>query len=170
VERPLTLPPDLALRRPTEADHQALARLIPQWWGEKRPTIRRLWVRHFGSTSAMVERPDGRVIGAGIAFVSQDQPALGVVLAVAVAPGFRRRGVGRAIVAAVEETLAARGVRSVEAVIWSGNRTGVRFFDALGYAPIAESMATPLYGVPAIENYDGEGEERSVFMRELPAG
>jgi hypothetical protein len=73
------------------------------------------------------------------------------------------------MVTALEARLAADGVLEVEAEVWPGNRPGVRFFEALGYAPIPESLATPLYGIPAIVDYDGPDEDRSVFVHDLAA-
>jgi ribosomal protein S18 acetylase RimI-like enzyme len=170
VERPLTQPVAVSFREATEADHARLARLVHQWWDERPPRIERFWMRHFSPTTLVGEAPDGRPVALAIGFRGSDsggRQAAGVLHLVAVAPALRRRGIGRAIVAAVEARLVAAGATRVEAVVWPGNRVGVRFLEGLGYQPIEESRATPLYGVPAIANYDGEGEDRAVFERSL---
>ena len=167
VDRPLT-PPDFRLRRPTEADHVRLVRLVPEWWGEKRPALPRLWLRQFAGTSRVVETAEGRLIGVGIGFASQDEATRGVILLVAVGAGQRRHGLGTAVAREIEGALGERGATTIEALVWPGNRIGVRFLEALGYAPLPETLATRLFGVPAIADYDGEGEDRSVFVRELP--
>jgi ribosomal protein S18 acetylase RimI-like enzyme len=171
VERALSSPIAVAFRQPTEADHARYARLAREWWDDRPPRIERFWMRHFGPTTLLAEAPDGRPLGLAIGFrgsASSEPAGRGVLHLVAVAPGVRRRGIGRALAAAVEERLVAAGATSVEAVVWPGNRVGVRFLEALGFEPIPESRSTPLFGVPAIANYDGEGEDRSVLVRELP--
>jgi hypothetical protein len=70
-----------------------------------------------------------------------------------------------AVVAALREA----GVGAVESVVWPGNRVGIRFLERLGFAPVPESLATPLYGVPALADYDGDGEDRAVMvLRQRP--
>jgi ribosomal protein S18 acetylase RimI-like enzyme len=169
VERPLIAPSDVRHRQPTEADHRRLARLVREWWDEQPPRLERLWIRHFGPTSLLAENADGRPLGIAIGFAGGADPSRGVLYLVAVAPEVRRRGVGRELVGGVEAALKTRGVASVEAVVWPGNRAGFRFLEGIGYVPTAESAAARLYGLPAIPNYDGEGdtEDRSVLERTL---
>jgi GNAT superfamily N-acetyltransferase len=170
VERALKAPLDAAFRQPTEADHARYARLAREWWDERPPRVERFWMRHFGPTTLLAEAPDGRPLGLAIGFRGADSPGpagRGVLHLVAVAPGVRRRGIGRALVAGIEERLVATGATTVEAVIWPGNRVGVRFLEALGFEPVPDSRSTPLYGVPAMANYDGEGEDRAIFERRL---
>ena len=159
---------DLAIREATEADHVRLAGLVREWWDERPPRLERLWFRYFPGTTLVAETADGRLRGLVIAFVSGHDPLRGVLHLVVVAPDVRRRGVGRRLVAAVEERLAAAGVTSVEAVFWPGNRIAVRFVEALGYEPLPETRATPRYGIPAIPDFDGDGEDRAIFARGLP--
>jgi ribosomal protein S18 acetylase RimI-like enzyme len=162
-------PREVTFRAPTEADHLRLARLVREWWDERPPRIDRLWFRHFASTSVVGTLADGRPIAVAIAFRSPKVRGHGVLTLVAVAPSDRRRGVGRAAVdAAIERLKESDPTTAVEATVWPGNRAGVRFLEALGFAPDPSSRATPLYGVPAIADYDGEGEDRSLFILSLP--
>jgi len=52
---------------------------------------------------------------------------------VAVRPAFRRRGIARALVAAVEERLHAQGIEIVTCLVEDNNRTSLAFFERLGY-------------------------------------
>ena len=164
VERPLSDDSSIRLRPATEADHSALARLIDEWWGERRPRVARIWFRHFAGLSWVAERADGRPVGVAIGARSHDRPATGLLVLVAVAPWQRRQGVGRSLVEAVSRGLEAAGVSSMEATLWPGNRVGVRFLEALGFRPAAEAV-DQLYGVPAIADFDGEGEDRAIYER-----
>ena len=130
--------------------------------------MERFWFRHFSGTTLVGTRGDDRPVALVIGFVGTADPTRGVIHLVAVAPGVRRQGTGRTLVEALEERLGAAGATTVEAVTWPGNRGGIRFLEALGYEPVAESRATPLFGVPAIANYDGEGEDRAIMERALP--
>jgi GNAT superfamily N-acetyltransferase len=171
VELPLSqapYSPEFRLRHATEADHLRLARLVDEWWGERRPRLPRLWLRHFALLSWIAERSDGRPIGLGVGFISIDHVGLGIVHLVAVAPSSRRRGVGRAIADAIEHSLIRQGAERVEATVWPGNRVGVTFLEALGYTPSPDAPDR-LYGVPATTDFDGEGEDRAVFVRRLVA-
>lgn len=57
----------------------------------------------------------------------------GWVYYVAVKPAFRRRGVGAALMARVEDELAARGCPKLNLQVRAGNREAVAFYEALGY-------------------------------------
>jgi len=167
VERPLNLRADLVIRNPDEDDHRALVGRLGAWWAERPLDLPRLWLRHFAGTSWVAATPDGSFAGLAVGFASQDRADTGVLLAVAVAPAYRRQGLGRELVGRVERSLRDAGATRAEAVIWPGNRVAIRFVEAVGYEPIPESRATPLYGVPALADYDGIGEDRAVYVREL---
>ena len=164
VERSLSNDREVRLRAAAEADHGALARLIDEWWGERRPRVARFWFRHFARLSWIAERADGRPVGVAIGARGYDRPSTGLLVLVAVAPSQRRRGVGRSLVEAVWRSLESAGTTSLEATIWPGNRVGVRFLEALEFVPAPEA-GEQLYGVPAIADFDGEGEDRAIFVR-----
>ena len=58
----------------------------------------------------------------------------GWVYAVAVKPGYRRRGVGRALMAKVESALSECGCLKLNLQIRAGNEAVVKFYECLGYA------------------------------------
>ncbi len=166
----MTEPPqNVEIREATAADYQRVARLVREWWDERPPIVERLWFRHFGPTSVVAVTPEGRPAAVAVAFLSASTPTRGVIQLVAVAPAARRAGMGRAVISAAETRLAEAGATSAEAVIWPGNRAGIRFLEALGYRPAEETNRTRLYGVPAIADFDGEGEDRALLVREITA-
>ena len=160
---------DLSFRRPTGDDHPRIVDVVDDWWGGRRmrQALPRLWVEHFGGTSWIVERPDGRLAGFVIAFHSQDDPATGYVHMIAAEPNRRRRGLGRALYERAFADLAGRGARRVVAVMWPANRISVDFHRALGFRVDDGPGSQRLYGTPAFADYDGPGEDRSVFIRDL---
>ena len=133
--------------------------MIDDWWGGRkvRQALPRLWLEHFSGTSWIVERPDGRLAGFVIAFVSQDDPATGYVHLIAAEPNRRRRGLGRALYERAFADLAGRGARRVVAVMWPANRIAVDFHRALGFRVDDGPGSQRLYGTPAFADYDGPG-------------
>ena len=163
---------DLAFRRPTAADHPRIVDVIDDWWGGRkvRQALPRLWLEHFGGTSWIVEGPDGRLAGFVIAFVSQDDPATGYVHMIAAEPNRRRRGLGRALYERAFADLVGRGARRAVAVMWPANRIAVDFHRALGFRVDDGPRSQRLYGTPAYADYDGPGEDRAVFIRDIDGG
>jgi len=57
----------------------------------------------------------------------------GWVYYLAVAPGARRAGIGRALMAAAEDWLLARGVPKIQLMVREDNAEAAAFYAALGY-------------------------------------
>jgi ribosomal protein S18 acetylase RimI-like enzyme len=170
VERPLSgASPALRFRRPAEADHAPIVRLVDEWWGG-RPLHRllpRLWFGHFTRTSWIVETEDGRLAGFLVGFVSPDHPDQAYVHMVAVNPNLRRRGIGGALYKRFFDDVRRRGVRRVTAITWPGNRGSIGFHRALGFREDDGPGTRNIYGVRAHPDYESDGEDRTVFVREL---
>jgi ribosomal protein S18 acetylase RimI-like enzyme len=156
-------------RRPTEADHAVVARVIDEWWGGRRMSwlARRLWFQHFTGTSWIAEDPDGHLVGFLVGFISPDDPETGYAHMIATNPNRRRRGLGRELYGRFFADVRVRGVRRVRAITWPGNRASVDFHRAIGFRVEEGPGVQNLYGTPAYPDYDGDGEDRVVFVREL---
>jgi GNAT superfamily N-acetyltransferase len=159
----------IRLRRPVEADHPGIVSLVDQWWGGRRihDLLPRLWFQHFTGTSWIAETVDGRLAGFLVGFISPDDPETGYVHMIAADPNRRLAGLGRALYDAFIDDVAGRGVCRVKAITWPGNRVSVGFHTALGFRIDDGPGTQRLYGTPAYADYDGEGEDRVVFVREL---
>ena len=160
---------ELVFRRPIEADHAAIVELVDEWWGGRRmrALLPRLWFQHFTGTSWVLETAGGRLVGFVVAFIGPDDPSIGYVHMIASDPNRRRAGIGRALYERVFADFASRGVREVKAITWPGNRTSVAFHTTLGFRIDDGPGTQRLYGTPAYPNYDGWGEDRVVFTREI---
>jgi len=174
VGQVMAAPELLTYRRPREDDHPRLAGVIDEWWGGRRmrQLLPRLWLQHFTGTSWLAETGDGRLAGFLIGFVSPDHPQTAYVHMIATDLNHRRDGVGQALYERFFEDAVAAGAREVKAVTWPGNRVSVAFHLGLGFRVDDGPGAQPLYGTLAYADFDGEGDDRVVFMRELgaPAG
>jgi GNAT superfamily N-acetyltransferase len=165
----VALPPGIRRRRPVETDYPVVIELVDEWWGGRkmRSMLQRVWFQHFTGTSWILEADDGRLVGFAVAFISPDDPSVGYVKMIASDPNRRREGLGRLLYESVFEDLAGRGVRTVKAITWPGNRTSVAFHRAIGFQIDDGPGTQRLYGTPAYADYDGWGEDRVVFSREI---
>src|ERR1044071_601997 len=81
--------------RPLEpGDRRRIASVVDEWWG--RPLgglLPRPFFTEFRNTSFVVER-DGELVAFLVGFLSQSNPEDAYIHAVAVAPTWRRRGLG----------------------------------------------------------------------------
>jgi len=158
-----------ALRHPTEADQRRLVGLVDEWFGGRRVRhlVGRSWFRHFGSTSWLAADPAGRPVGFLIGYRSPDRPGEAVIHLVGVHPNDRRLGVGRALVESFLSDVARAGVTTVCAVAWPDDPIAVAVFRALGFVPDDGPGSQRLFGISAFPDYDGDGEDRVVFVRDL---
>ena len=163
---------ELALRHPTEADQSRLVALVDEWFGGRRVRhlVGRAWFRHFGSTSWLAVDPEDRPVGFLIGYRSPDRPAEAVVHLVGVDPNHRRRGIARALVAGFLTDVARAGVTTVTALAWPDDPIAVAWFGALEFRPDDGPGSQRLFGTTAFPDYDGDGEDRVVFVRELATG
>jgi GNAT superfamily N-acetyltransferase len=160
----------VTLRHPNESDQQPIARVIDEWFGGRRVAhlAGRSWFRHAGSTSFVAEvEPGGRPVAVLLGFVSQDRPDEGVVHLVAVDPNRRRHGIGRRLVEAFAAEAATRGATIVSLLAWPGDPPASAFFAALGFNPRSGPGTENRYGLPAVPDHEGPGEDRIAYIRPI---
>ncbi len=160
---------ELRFRRPVEADHAAVVRVVDEWWGGRRlhDLLPRLWFQHFTGTSWIAETESGRLAGFLVGFRSPDRSDEAYIHMVAADPNLRGRGIGRALYERFFDEMRTRGVRRVKAITWPGNRVSVGFHTAMGFRPVEGPGSQRLYGTPAFADYDYPGEDRVLFVRDL---
>jgi len=164
--------PAIDLRHATEADQPILVRVVDDWFAGRRVRhlVTRAWLRHFGSTSWLAVAPGGRTIGFLIGFRSADHPEEGVIQLVGVDPNRRRQGIGRTLVDAFVDDAVARGAATISATAWPGEPPAVAFFEAVGFTAQSGPGSRRIHGSTAFPDYEGEGEDRILFVREVRAG
>jgi ribosomal protein S18 acetylase RimI-like enzyme len=154
-----------------ESDHAALVAVVDGWWDRKiRWALPRLWLQHFTSTSFVAEGPlggrDDAPLGFVVGFVSQDDPATAYLHLVGVAPGRRRRGIGRALLERFVAATAERGARRATTIAWPGDPIGLAFLRAMGFVADDGPGTRPLYGTPARTDWNRDGDDQVVLDRE----
>ncbi|WP_199429130.1 GNAT family N-acetyltransferase [Qaidamihabitans albus] len=163
----------IALRRAEENDHAEMVRAIQTWWGDSRSPeqarelallLPRLFVEHFSGTSLVAE-DGGDMAGFLIGFHSADDPVLAYVHFVGIDPRRRHDGLARRLYETFFTAAAAAGRRRVGAVTSPANHGSIAFHRRMGFT--LKPGDTMVDGVPVHRDYDGPGQDRVVFVREL---
>ena len=89
------------------------------------------------SSVFLVAEEDGQMVGV---VLGTHDGRKGWINRLAVAPGVRGRGIGRALVDAVEAQLEACGIGIVTCLIEEWNADSMRFFEAIGYVEHRECV------------------------------
>jgi ribosomal protein S18 acetylase RimI-like enzyme len=161
----------LRIGRPSPPDYPDVARVLDDWWERRQVPgiLTRLWFEHFSTTSGLARTADGALAGYLVAFHSPDQPGELVLVALAVSPNLRRRGVARRLHDQLRTDAEVVGARRIVAAVFPGDPMAVAFLQASGYRPLETEGTTRLYGVPAFADHEWGREDRAVFILELPA-
>ena len=98
-----------------------------------------------GMLFLVAEAPDGALVGRlWLSLEAPRAPGTAWVYDIEVEPALRGRGLGRALLAAAERELAARGATSVGLNVFAQNTTALGLYETSGYAVTARQMRKPL--------------------------
>jgi GNAT superfamily N-acetyltransferase len=154
------------IRQLRPSDYRPLISVIDEWWNGRHMAdmLPRLFFDHFTDTSFAAER-DGQLAGFLVGFVSQSRRGEAYIHFVGVEPGERGRGLGRQLYEHFFAAVRARGCDLVRAVTAPVNQGSVRFHQQMGFdIEPADSRAE---GVPVASGYDGDGQDRVRFVKNL---
>jgi GNAT superfamily N-acetyltransferase len=144
------------VRRARPDDFDRIVAVVDEWWGRTiSPLLPRLFLDHFHSTSQVAEDETG-LAGFLIGFISPSRPDEAYIHFVGVRPDLRRSGLARALYDGFADYARDQGCRVLRAITGPGNTGSIRFHEELGFvasAPIAD--------------YDGAGQDRVTFRRDL---
>lgn len=156
----------MEIRALRESDHGIVVPVVDGWWGGRRVAdkLPRLFFRYFAETSFAVEK-DGQLIAFLVGIVGSP-PGEAHVHFVGVHPDHRSRGIGGRLYKAFFEEARGRGCRAVRAVTSPVNRGSIGFHQRMGFDILPGDNETA--GVSVHRDYDGDGKEKVVFVRDLP--
>jgi GNAT superfamily N-acetyltransferase len=156
----------MKVRALREADHGPVISVVDGWW-DGRPVaakLPRLFFRHFGDTSFVVEE-DGEIVAFLVGFVSQSIAGEAYIHFVGVHPEHRGRGVGRRLYGMFFDGVRRRGCGRVRCITSPMNRGSIQFHTRMAFEILEGDGEVD--GVSAHTNYDGDGKEKVVFLRML---
>jgi predicted GNAT superfamily acetyltransferase len=165
----MTDAPPLTTRHPDVSDHGRVLAAVTDWWPDGRGAdirmlLPRLFFQHFTNSSWVVEDEAGDLRAFLIGFQSADDPEVAYIHFVGVDPRLRGAGLGRTLYERFFADMRAAGCRRVDAITGPVNTTSQAFHRAMGFTLSGD---TEIDGVPAYRDYDGPGEHRVAFSRQL---
>lgn len=131
------------------------ARTLSDYW---------LYATLFSTTCPLAIDDDGTVIGAVMAFRSQDDPADVYVQDVIAHPQHRRRGITRSLLESVRSQAQAWGCRRLYLTSEPDNEAAHAAWASLGFVNVAGDHQ--INGVSVVTDFKGPGRSRAVY--ELP--
>ena len=140
----------------TKADFDEIVSVIDHWWGGPTSALAHPLFFYELGQHALIMEDEGRMVGFLLGFVPERAPRVGYIHLVGIDPGYRRRGVGRALYEEFARVVRDLGGVRLKAITTLGNQGSVEFHRALGYA------------VEQVQDYAGPGRARYVFTREAP--
>lgn len=144
--------------------HQIVSHLGEFWGSEGSLHLHHpLFVHEFGDTAYVIK--DGDIVAAYLfGFLSQSEPTA-YANVIAVRSGYRRRGLGRRLYEHFIAYAVSRGCRQLKAVTAPTNQGSIAFHLSLGMGMIGEPNEE---GIPVVRDYSGPGQDRVVFLKQLP--
>lgn len=154
------------LRNVRESDYLPVIAIIDNWWGGRHMAdmLPKLFFQHFQDTSFVAEQ-DGQIIGFLLGFVSQTIPTEAYVHFIGVHPDCRKDGVAKYLYQMFFEKVGEKGCNVVRCVTSPVNKTSIAFHTRMGFQILKGTGEVD--GVPVTINYDGIGQDRVLFIKEL---
>lgn len=155
----------MQLRGLTPDDYTPLIAVVDAWWGRAvAPMLPHLFFVHFHQTSFVVMDHNER-IGFLVGFLSPALPDEAYIHFVGVHPDYRGRGVGRKLYERFFQMVRGANRSRVRCVTSSLNAASIVFHRTMGFA--IEGTDDGSSGIPIHCGYDGPGEDRVLFVKEL---
>ena len=137
-------------------DYDRIVAVMNTWWGRSvSPSLPRLFLDHFWSTSRIAEDEHG-LAGFLVALLSPSQPQLAYVHFVGVRPDLRGSGLARHLYEEFADHARKQGCTELRAITATGNIDSARFHKSLGF-----TVSEP------VPDYNGPGRPMVTFRRQL---
>ncbi|WP_413379882.1 N-acetyltransferase family protein [Alkalihalobacillus sp. 1P02AB] len=155
----------MKIRHSKSEDYNKISSVMNGWWGgrEMAYLLPKLFFDHFNDTSFVIEK-DQKIVGFLIGFLSQSKPNEAYIHFVGVHPEYRQDGVGTRLYSSFFDNVQKRGIEIVTAIS-PVNKTSIAFHTRMGFQMVTGDKEVD--GVPAFSDYDGNGNDRVVFIRNL---
>lgn len=160
-------PPKLHFRKISESDHLPIVKVVDDWWGGRHVAqlLPELFFEHFQDTSTVVEDENHELVAFLIGFLSQSQRNEAYIHFVGVDPNYRKQGIAKELYRRFIETVREKGCSRISLITSPVNKSSIAFHERMGFRALqGDGMVD---GIPVILNYDGSGNSRVRFFKEI---
>lgn len=156
----------MEIRNICPSDYALIICVLDEWWGRRRMSdmLPKLFFTHFCETSFIVE-VNNETIGFLIGFLSQTYSREAYIHFVGIHPDFRSQSIGSALYQRFFQTVQKLDRDRVRCVTSPVNKSSIAYHLHMGFK--AEPSETQKDGIPYHLDYDGSGEHRVLFVKEL---
>ncbi|MEM5015538.1 GNAT family N-acetyltransferase [Metabacillus indicus] len=156
----------MKIRQVEGRDYYAISPLIDEWWGGRHMSdmLPKLFFDHFTRTSFVAER-EGEIIGFLIGFLSQTHSNEAYIHFAGVHPDYRKHSIGKKLYNEFFNEARKNGRTIVRCVTSPVNKVSVAYHTKLGFQ--IEKGDKTLNGLSITTNYDGQNQDRVLFVKEL---
>ncbi|MBO9700120.1 MAG: GNAT family N-acetyltransferase [Sporocytophaga sp.] len=158
---------EITFRNISDDDYPYVISNLNSWWDGRAMVnmLPRLFFKYFKETG-FVAIADGKVLGFIIGFFSQDDHRDAYVHFVGVDPGYRNYKIGKRLYDFFVERVQGAGVEKIFCVTSPFNKNSIAFHKRIGFEIMPGSNKT-VDGVDFFSDYDGNGEDRVLFVKYL---
>ncbi|GAK01111.1 LOW QUALITY PROTEIN: acetyltransferase, GNAT family [Geomicrobium sp. JCM 19055] len=157
----------MIIRNVIRSDYELVSPRLNEWWGGRQMSDmlpRLFFLDHFNDSSFIAE-VEGEVIGFLIGFLSQTHKDEAYIHFVGVNPNHRKRGVAKELYHTFF-TYVLKEERSIVRCITSPvNKTSIAYHTTMGF--YIEQGDKEIDHVHVKSDYDGPGQDRVMFVKEL---
>ncbi|GIO20587.1 N-acetyltransferase [Oceanobacillus oncorhynchi subsp. incaldanensis] len=156
----------MEIRSLQSSDYDVLIPQINDWWGgrDMAGMLPKLFFQHFKNTSFIAEEDD-EMVGFLIGFLSQDQSDEAYIHFVGVHPDYRKKDIGKTLYEKFFAKVNMADRKIIRSITSPVNKTSIAFHQKMGF--VIERGDKTVDGAAVKANYDGFGNDRVLFKKEL---
>jgi ribosomal protein S18 acetylase RimI-like enzyme len=142
-------------REITRDDYLQIVSVIDHWWGGPTSALAHPIFFYELGDRALIAEDEGRMAGFLLGFMTEASPRAAYIHLVGIDPGYRRRGVGKALYDEFIRQAKDHGAARIKAITTPNNVGSIAFHKALGFAG------------EQVDDYAGVGRQRIVFTLDV---
>jgi ribosomal protein S18 acetylase RimI-like enzyme len=156
----------MLIRNIEESDYDPIIIVLDEWWNGRhmKDMLPRLFFKYFQSTSFVIEEGN-TIVAFLIGFISQTNPNHAYVHFMGIHPEYRKKGFGKQLYQVFFDTVRLQACDTVHLVTSPVNKNSIAFHTRIGFQ--IEDGDGVVEGVSIHRDYDGFGEDRVLFVKEI---